>query len=237
MAWKKEPCPECGGPKSVISKMCRACLMQKSESPVCPSCGGRKTYSAKLCRSCQASEGRSFHPCIDCQARIQSSATRCRECYDKQRDLKRYYCADCGKPTKQYASTRYAERCRECDTKHRRYRDKKPCSVDGCLRIHQAKGFCMVHYQATYRKQSRGKGIGAIPRKLLALWPCQICGYARLSSAIHRLNPGAKGGAYVPGNMVALCANCHREVHAGVTAPPEAPDEAAILATNQTAST
>lgn len=235
MGWKMEPCPRCGGSKAIVAKLCRKCHGETTNSPICPSCGGKKSYDSKLCRKCQGAQGKSRKPCPGCGTRIQSAATQCRACYDKARAEKaaKYLCADCGQPTKQYASTRYAERCRDCDIKHRRYRPKKPCSVGGCLRPHQAKGFCVRHYQEHYRKVARGKGIGAIPFRLLALWPCQLCGYDRLRSAIHRLIPGAKGGQYVPGNMVALCSNCHREVHAGVAVAPSPPSETEILATRQ----
>jgi hypothetical protein len=31
----------------------------------------------------------------------------------------------------------------------------------------------------------------------------------------HRIIPGEQGGTYIPHNILVLCANCHRRVHAG----------------------
>ena len=45
---------------------------------------------------------------------------------------------------------------------------------------------------------------------------CVICGDddpAVLDA--HRIVPGEKGGRYTRGNIVTLCANCHRRTHAG----------------------
>lgn len=233
MGWKTEPCPRCGGPKAIVAKLCRACHGETTNSPVCPTCGGKKSYDSKQCRGCQAADGRSHKPCPSCGKRIQSAATQCRECYDRGRTEKaaQYLCADCRKPTKQYASTRFAERCWPCEMKRRRVLPKKSCSVNGCPRPHRAKGFCSAHYQRSYRPRPTGQFRGNRLKNILAYWPCQICGYDRMPSDIHRLTPGAEGGTYIPGNIVALCVRCHREVHRGVTLPPAAPTEEEIRAT------
>jgi hypothetical protein len=179
--------------------------MAQASSPVCPSCGGRKTHIAKLCRPCQGAQAKSFHPCPGCGKRIQRAAAQCRECYDKTRELKRYYCEDCGLPTKQYASTRYAKRCRPCH---------------------------LLTQKAQGRQTRMTKGFqtwGA--KRVLAIWPCQLCGYSRMVSDVHRLVFGSQGGRYVIGNMVALCVRCHREVHRGLSEAPPAPTEEEIRAT------
>lgn len=229
-----EPCPRCGGPKAIVAKLCRNCHGETTNSPICPSCGGKKSYDSKLCRKCQGAQGKSRKPCPGCGTRIQSAATQCRACYDKARAEKaaKYLCADCGQPTKQYASTRYAERCMDC---YRIYqaanRIQRPCSVDGCPRPHRAKGLCQVHYTKQYRPRPRGFFRGNRLKVILAYWPCQICGYSGMPSDIHRLIPGAEGGTYDVGNIVALCVRCHREVHRGLTPPPAAPTEEEIRAT------
>lgn len=230
MAWKMEPCPRCRGPKATVAKLCRTCYGETSNSPTCPRCGGKKSYDAMRCRACQGAEGKSHKPCPNCGTRIQRAATQCRSCYDKTRELKRYYCADCGQPTKQYASTRYAERCRACNTRYRRSLVPKACSVEGCPRPHQAKGLCPVHYAQAHQRRPKGLFRHSLPKTYLASWPCQLCGYDRVKSDVHRLHPGKDGGTYVPGNMVALCKRCHYEVHQGVTLPPPAPTEEEIVA-------
>lgn len=228
-----KPCPRCGGPKAVVAKLCRNCHGETTNSPVCPSCGGKKSYDSKLCRKCQGAQGKSHKPCPGCGTRIQSAATQCRACYDKARAEKaaKYLCVDCGQPTKQYASTRYAERCWPCEMQRRRERPKRPCSVDGCPRPHRAKGFCAVHYVQSYRPRPTGHFRGNRLRNILAYWPCQMCGYSDMPSDIHRLHPGSEGGKYTPGNMVALCVRCHREVHRGMKPAPPAPTEEEIRAT------
>jgi 5-methylcytosine-specific restriction endonuclease McrA len=45
---------------------------------------------------------------------------------------------------------------------------------------------------------------------------CRLCGehtYELLD--VHRIIPGKDGGKYTEDNTVAICANCHRKVHAG----------------------
>jgi hypothetical protein len=45
---------------------------------------------------------------------------------------------------------------------------------------------------------------------------CMTCGETdpRVLDA-HRIRPGAAGGRYTHGNVVTLCANCHRKTHSG----------------------
>lgn len=231
MGWKMEPCPRCGGSKAIVAKLCRKCHGETTNSPTCPSCGGKKSYDSKLCRACQAGQGKSHKPCPDCGKRIQSANTRCRECYDKTRELKHYFCIDCGVRTRRYSSTSHAERCGPCERKRRRIpRGDDRCLVPDCLQPHAAKGFCQGHYRAVFRPERTGSRNTNLKRAL-SRWPCQICGYSRMVSDVHRLFPGASGGEYVPGNMVALCVRCHREIHRELTPAPSAPTEDEIRAT------
>ncbi len=207
MGWKMEPCPRCGGPKATVAKQCSRCYHETTNSPICPSCGGKKSYDSKLCRKCQGAQGKSHKPCPHCGTRIQSARTQCLACYNKARAEKaaKYLCADCGQPTKQYASTRYAERCRACHLQKQKTQGRQTRLSTG-LQMWKAK-------------------------RALAAWPCQICSYHLLVSDIHRLTPGHQGGRYVVGNMVALCVRCHQEVHRGLTPAPIAPTENEIRAT------
>lgn len=44
---------------------------------------------------------------------------------------------------------------------------------------------------------------------------CLICGETNYNILdVHRIVPGAEGGKYKEWNMVCLCSNCHRKVHA-----------------------
>jgi cytochrome c553 len=42
---------------------------------------------------------------------------------------------------------------------------------------------------------------------------CEETDYALLDA--HRIIPGAAGGKYLPTNIVIVCSNCHRKIHAG----------------------
>ena len=70
-------------------------------------------------------------------------------------------------------------------------------------------------YVADITKMARKKLINKQDYKHTA-GECRICKdpcYEILD--VHRLKPGAEGGEYVLGNVVAICANCHRKTHEG----------------------
>lgn len=195
----------------------------------CPQCGGMKTRYAELCRSCSyETRTKSWGQCSDCSKRIRLPAIRCIACYDRNREATKPLCVDCGKPTKQYAHAYHAERCWPCDVIRRRSQPKRPCSINGCQRPHAAKGFCQNHYSAQYQPRPRGALRGGRAKLLLATWPCQLCGYSRMNSDVHRITPGSEGGRYTVGNMVSLCVRCHREVHRGLATAPIPPSEEEI---------
>lgn len=229
MAWTMEPCPGCGGRKAVVAKMCRKCVHANAASTVCPSCGGRMTQYSKICRPCKKAQSVYWHPCPGCGKTIQASSKQCLDCYKQGRTKKVYTCVDCGAETSRPSSKSHYERCGDCARKRQKPEDRGTCVADGCQQPHASRGFCLGHFRSVYGKPRTGTRNTNL-KKILALWPCQICGYDRMKSAVHRLHPGANGGEYVPGNMVALCARCHREVHEGITLPPSAPTEAEILA-------
>jgi hypothetical protein len=55
-----------------------------------------------------------------------------------------------------------------CDAHYRRYaKNDRHCSVDGCERVHYAKGFCQAHY--TRAKKNGGDPRGNVPLKRLEL--------------------------------------------------------------------
>jgi hypothetical protein len=178
-------------------------------------CGHRVTMKGvKRCRPCR-NEFYGPNHCRDCGAEINRANERCRACYDKARGQKPL-CVDCGQPTKQYASEYFAQRCWPCENKRRRSQPVRICTVEGCERVHQAKGLCRNHYNQTLQRRRAPSG-----RTVLINWlkdlPCQLCGYSKMKSEAARLVPG---GPYRPGNVMALCVRCHREVDAGLTPPP-----------------
>lgn len=160
----------------------------------CPLCGGTKTKGALACRKCKSDRAASFINCGGCGARIRANYSLCRACYEASRAAVRPLCVDCGKPTKQYAHEYYAQRCWDCEVKRRR--GEGPGAREA------------------------GQGRGNILKRLLAKFPCQICGYDRMPSEIHRPIPRGKGGMYTAGNMVAVCPRCHTEIERGLTPCP-----------------
>lgn len=226
MAWQKDPCPGCGLAKSSVSKECRACFRARTKTAVCPSCGGRKTYDSARCRACQGKESKSHHPCEDCGVIVQRGSKRCSACYAATIGATRIRCIDCNAPL---SRGRLTKRCRACNTEYRRSLPRPICSEDGCPREAKARGMCAPHYVKFVRKRPTKEFRGSLLKTHLSHWPCQLCGYRRMRSDIHRLTPGKDGGTYTPGNMVALCARCHREVHRGLSIPPVAPTREEIV--------
>lgn len=102
--------------------------------------------------------------------------------------------------------------------KARRAKEQRTCSIEGCARPHVAKGVCKYHYHAE-RRRLQAPAVDRPSRFVVGGLACAICGYNRRRSEVHRLIPK---GAYVVGNMVPLCANCHREVTEGITPSPPA---------------
>lgn len=120
-------------------------------------------------------------------------------------------CVDCGQPCWSRSG-----RCRPCQDAYRR--SQHPiCSVPGCERLVRARGLCKSHYEAQ-RTRPEKRWLTRTTRQQVAEKPCQLCGYSRTTSHVHRVVPER---GYVEGNVVPLCSNCHREVHAGITPCPE----------------
>lgn len=193
----------------------------------CPSCGGQKTKVATRCVQCKAKTASTWHPCDGCSSPIRSAYKRCRSCYESNRISKKMLCVDCGAETKQYASANFAKRCWPCEVSRRRSKPKRLCTIGSCSQPHMAKDMCRMHYQMLRRKESdkQRRGLTKVAILLKQL-PCQICGYNKIPARIHRIVPG---GLYRPPNIVALCSNCHAEIHAGVAVNPPPLTEDEIL--------
>src|SRR3990167_6436681 len=156
-------------------------------------------------------------PCADCGKGILPEYTRCFDCQRKGPNAR--FCLDCGTRLS-HASHKETTRCWPCWTKARNPYGPI-CTTDGCDQQHFAKGLCNGHYM-TMRARSKRTGHGRYFLKWVALQPCQLCNYARLPSEVARIIPGSQGGKYERGNVMALCARCHREVDAGITTAPPA---------------
>lgn len=160
------------------------------------------------------------NPCPNCGQPKRKVAETCAACYNKRRTLVRPACIDCGGPLGDKGLR--AKRCWNCHLKQRLSQPKKACSVEGCPHPHKAKGYCVDHYQKFVQQPLNRDGAGRNFLSWIRAQPCQLCGYNRLHSHAHRLTGGKDGGTYEWGNVVALCARCHEEIHRGLTEPPPA---------------
>lgn len=169
-----------------------------------------------------------IHPvkfCPDCGKRIRYVSQRCSPCAKTHRrgtsETRHDTCVDCGKPTGD--SAHRAIRCWDCWLIVRRSKPVRLCSIDECSKKHRARGLCADHYAGSrmQRDTNTHESLPWNPRVRLAVaaLPCQICGYNRLRSHIHRL---LRADGYMWGNVVAVCARCHDEIHRGITAAPPA---------------
>jgi len=170
-------------------------MQKRYDQNPCPNCGQPKRKAADLCASCRVELRR-----VGAKGRRGAA------------------CEDCGSPIADKGGT--AKRCWTCWSRHRHSRLKEPCMVAGCPRPHRAKGYCIEHYQRFVQSPANRTGAGRKLIDVVRAQPCQLCGYDRLSSHAHRLTGGKDGGVYAWGNVVALCARCHEEVHRGLTEPP-----------------
>jgi len=158
-----------------------------------------------------------MNKCVDCDAEFTNNKRqRCLMCWRKyQAEHRTSFCIDCGKHL--ISRSRGKHRCRECYNLYLQTRPIHSCSVEGCGRQHRAKGFCMLHYKINFSIRPKGQNRGSNFRKQVSKSPCQICGYNKLPSNVHRIDSKLP---YQVGNMVALCYNCHAEVHHGITICP-----------------
>ncbi len=179
----------------------------------CSDC--KKPCTRLRCRTCANNRRREKRP--DC------SVDGCQEPHQAKGYCKAHYavfarpnqprsnCIDCGNPC-WYAGGR----CRWCLNAHRRNQPRPHCTATGCNRPTRARGLCKSHYEVQ-RVRGEERWLTKTLREQFQKLPCQLCGYNQTSSHAHRLIP--KDG-YVEGNVVALCPNCHQEVHRGLVEPP-----------------
>lgn len=163
-----------------------------------------------------------INACMDCGARIAPQAKRCKTCWGKTRQgvtrVAPTLCADCGKPLSKNSQAARHEggRCWNCHRLHLTTKPMRLCSKEGCGQPHEAHGLCRNHYKASKGPAYRwGR---TVAYRVAYSTPCAICAYNRLPSHVHRAN-GKEG--YRWGNVVPLCARCHREVEEGLAPCPK----------------
>ncbi len=171
-------------------------MHKRYDQDPCPSCGSLKRKHADLCSQCRT------------LLRRQGAKGR-----------RNRPCVDCGIGIADKGGR--AKRCWNCWSQYRLTRPRKPCSVEGCQRPHRAKSYCIEHYQQFLQPRATGDNRGKSFLNALREMPCQLCSYSKLRSHTHRIVEGRHGGRYEAGNVVALCARCHEEVHRGITSAPE----------------
>lgn len=214
-------CEMCGQRVRTGSTLCRPCYTRKPASS-CGTCG--KTLANRRstqCRTCWRMRNGGPKSCSTCGKRlpIGSQGTNCWSCHSANA---RTYCETCGA---EMPSKSRGKKCWSCHLIARRAAaGSKRCSRPGCDQPHQAKGYCMNHYQHfVVRAKERRQGINGPERQVIREQPCAVCGYDRMPSEPHRVVPG---GPYEFGNMVPVCARCHDEIERGLTPcpPPWRPD-------------
>lgn len=170
----------------------------------------QKRYDQNPCPSCSKPKRKAADLCAPCRTALRRSHAKGR---------RGAACIDCGNAIADKGGL--AQRCWPCHMQHRRNQPRKPCSISGCPNPHRAKGFCASHYAGTRMARDTNTG-QPLPwnrpvRAIAAQLPCQVCGYDKMRSHIHRLT---RAEGYVWGNVIAVCARCHDEIHYGLTAAP-----------------
>lgn len=216
-------CASCGTAlRHAETKVCRACYLKEHHAPgICTECGTALRFNKRrssLCRDCWLKH----HPvpnCSECGGRLghgsASVSGLCWTCYTRNVPPP-VVCQDCGKQLPKGSQTR--TRCLPCHMVWRKSRERKNCSVEDCERPHRARGLCLYHYLHE-RRRYLAPAVDRKARVFVGTLPCAACGYSDIRSEVHRLVPK---GPYTIGNMVALCANCHRKVTLGKMPSPPA---------------
>ena len=213
-------CIDCKTPiQSSGIRRCYTCagLARRKLPHVCRSCGTATAPGFDRCRACY---GRArINPaasmiCPKCSGKKSRYSATCLTCRNLGRVVIKI-CSDCGANLPKQSRS---GRCMKCAMAQRTIRmhgrpAPESCTVVGCTRPFFALGVCHQHYI----NLRRAGNLRSIANRVRAL-PCGLCGYHKLPSNAHRLD-GLVG--YIYGNMVPLCLNCHREVHAGIATPPD----------------
>jgi hypothetical protein len=211
-------CERCGGKARSGATVCRPCYEGNNMHPPCPTCGKPlSNRRCKQCRDCWVATRSGRPKCADCGTLLplgsRSSTQRCWACHSANAHRR---CVDCNV---ELPRTSQAMRCWACHLLRKQAAaGQKHCSRPGCEARHQAKGYCMRHYQQfVVKAKERREGINGPARQLVREQPCAVCGYSRMLSEPHRIIPG---GPYEFGNLVPVCSRCHDEIERGLTPCP-----------------
>ena len=115
----------------------------------------------------------------------------------------------------------HLERMRRTGTFDRNPVFRDGCSVVGCGRKHDAKGFCSLHYRRAnpgkvleWNHSRRARKIGTMAEPIPAWWlevlrrdPCSYCGGN--GGEIDHVVPLKNGGTHTIGNLVGACRPCN----------------------------
>src|SRR3990167_5431447 len=167
-----------------------------------------------------------LNACVDCGIKItgREGVQRCKRCWGITRrgvaKVPLRPCADCGKPlsSRSQAYRRPGGRCWDCHLKALATKKIRRCTVEGCTAPHMALGLCRNHYKAGRTKARGGPGSKNRVYRWAQQQPCQLCGYARQSSQVNRIDANE---GYVAGNVTAVCSRCHGEITIGLSPHPD----------------
>lgn len=144
-------------------------------------------------KSCGHERARKIRNCPYCNKKFQDSLSVNRHIAAFHRNEgNQYICTSCGKHFmgKRIKLGRYV-RCPDC-------KQKRPHALETLNSIKQ------LSKRTITKVLSRAKA------------ECIICGWNKATCDIHHIKPKKFGGSDKNDNLVIVCPNCHREIHAGV---------------------
>jgi 5-methylcytosine-specific restriction endonuclease McrA len=99
------------------------------------------------------------------------------------------------------------------------------CAEPGCPELAVRRGRCAVHLREQQRRRLRPDGWRAtrLRRRVLRRDRVCRCCAARPSQIAHHVQPIEAGGDDSESNVIGLCGECHRAVHAAVLDAHAAP--------------
>ena len=105
--------------------------------------------------------------------------------------------------------------------------DRPKCIIEGCNNLammhHKHKDgsygyhkLCTSHHRKKFKMCIRGsRGSRGYARQMDHSF-CALCGWDKAPCDRHRIKYGTDGGKYIKGNIISVCPNCHRLIHAGL---------------------
>jgi 5-methylcytosine-specific restriction endonuclease McrA len=92
------------------------------------------------------------------------------------------------------------------------------CAEPGCFELAVRRGRCRLHLRKQQRRRLRPSGWKSSRLRRLVLARDRVCRCcaARASQIAHHVQPLEAGGDDNERNVIGLCSECHRAVHAAV---------------------